>query len=55
MNWTKIWMSVFGTETFLGIDMGFWVSLSAVVILAVLMNIIFWSMKPDRKNMENEK
>lgn len=55
MNWAKIWMSVFGTETFLGIDMGFWVSLSAVVILAVLMNIIFWSMKPDRKNMENEQ
>ena len=29
MNWAKIWMNLFGTTEFLGIDMGFWVAMAA--------------------------
>lgn len=46
MNWTTIWMNVFGTTTFLGIDMGFWVTMTVVLLIVILMNVVFWSMKP---------
>lgn len=46
MNWTKLWFKMFGTSTFMGLDMGFWVSLGVVIIIVILMNIIFWTVKP---------
>ena len=49
MNWTKIWMSIFGTTQWLGIDMGFWVSMGVSLLVAVIMVIVFWSMKPYNK------
>lgn len=50
MNWTTIWMNLFGTTSLLGIDMGFWVAMAAVLLIVILMNVVFWSMKPGRKN-----
>lgn len=50
MNWAKIWMDLFGTTTFLGLDMGFWVSMAVVLLIVVLMNVVFWSMKPKNRN-----
>lgn len=46
MNLTNIWMTLFGTTTFYGLDMGFWVSMAAVALIVVIENIVFWSMKP---------
>lgn len=46
MNWTKLWMELFGATSFLGIDMGFWASMTVVLLIVIFMNIIFWSIKP---------
>ena len=44
--WSKLWMDLFGVTSFWGIDMGFWVALSAVLLLVIGMNVVFWSIKP---------
>ncbi|PLT81129.1 hypothetical protein [Mediterraneibacter gnavus] len=46
MNWKEIWMTFFGTTEWLGLNIGFWVSMAAVVLIVILMNVVFWSMKP---------
>ena len=46
MNWTNIWMKLFGTSSWLGIDIGFWVSMGISALVAILMVIVFWSTKP---------
>lgn len=46
MNWTQIWMDLFGTTEWLGLNMGFWVSNGVVLVVVVIMNVVFWSMKP---------
>jgi uncharacterized membrane protein len=48
MYLAAIWMRVFGTTSFLGIDMGFWVAMGAVTLIVILMNVIFWSLKPKK-------
>lgn len=53
MKWTNLWIRLFGTTTFCGIDMGFWVSMAAVLLIVVGMNLIFWGMKP--KEREEKK
>lgn len=55
MNFAKLWLSLFGTTTWLGIDIGFWVSMGISVLVAVLMNIVFWSMKPYKKTNQKTK
>lgn len=50
MNWATIWMNLFGTASFLGIDMGFWVGMAVVLLIVVLMNVVFWSMKSQKPN-----
>lgn len=52
MNWTMIWMKLFGTTAWLGIDMGFWAALAGVALIVLLMNVVFWSMKPAPKKGE---
>ena len=46
MNWTQIWMDLFGTTEWLGLNMGFWVANGVVLVVVVIMNVVFWSMKP---------
>lgn len=48
MNWATIWMNLFGVTSFLGINMGFWIGMAVVLWIVVLMNVVFWSMKPQR-------
>lgn len=36
---------LFGTFEWLGLNIGFWVSMAVVVIIVILMNVVFWSMK----------
>lgn len=46
MNWTKIWLDLFGTVTLWGLNMGFWVALAVVALIVIVMNAVFWGMKP---------
>lgn len=48
MNWTEIWMNVFGTTELLGLNMGFWVSMGVVAIIVIIENVVFWTMKPKK-------
>ena len=38
MNWTNLWIKLFGTTKFMGLDMGFWVSIAVVIVVVILMN-----------------
>lgn len=50
MAWKELWMNLFGRTQWLGINMGFWVGLAAVLLVVLVMNVVFWSMKPAKKN-----
>lgn len=50
MNWMNLWMSIFGTTEAFGLNMGFWVSMTVVLLIVILMNIVFWKMKPLNKD-----
>ena len=41
MDWTQIWMDMFGATEWLGLSIGFWVS-----TIVVIMNVVLWNMKP---------
>ena len=36
MNWNKIWMPLLGTCEWLGLNIGFWVSMAVVVIIVTI-------------------
>ena len=46
MNWTQIWMDMFGATEWLGLSMGVWVSSAVVSLIVVIMNVVLWNMKP---------
>lgn len=48
MKWNQLWMDLFGTTTLWGIDMGFWAAMAAVIMIVILMNAVFWGMKPQK-------
>jgi len=41
MTMTDIWMKLFGNTEFLGLNMGFWVSMIVVAVIVILMNAVF--------------
>ena len=49
VNWTNIWLHLFGTTTWLGVDIGFWISMGVSLLVAILMVIVFWGAKPCKK------
>lgn len=49
MKWMNLWMKLFGTAELFGLNMGFWVAMAVVAAIVVLMNVIFWNMKPKEK------
>ncbi len=48
MNWNNIWMTLFGTTQWFGLNIGFWVSLAVVALIVIVMNLVFWGMKPKK-------
>ena len=52
MNWADLWMKIFGTTKWLNIDIGFWISMGISAFVAILMVVVFWSMKPYSKKEE---
>lgn len=55
MNWNELWMTVFDTTHWLGLDLGFWVSMAVVALIVVAMNAVFWGMKPQKKPTDQPK
>lgn len=55
MNWKEIWMTLFGTTEWLGLNIGFWVSMAAVVLIVIVMNVVFWGMKPQKSKTDKPK
>ena len=55
MNWKAIWIKLFGTTQWLGLNMGFWVSMAVVVLIVIVMNAVFWGMKPQEKTTDESK
>lgn len=55
MTWSQLWMVLFGCTSFCGINMGFWVAMSAVLLIVIVMNAVFWGIKPKEKPGEAEK
>lgn len=55
MTWSNLWMDLFGRTSFCGVDMGFWVALSAVLLIVILINAVFWGIKPKKKPEETKK
>ena len=55
MTWSKLWMDLFGVTSFCGVDMGFWIALSAVLLIVILMNVVFWGIKPKKEPGEADK
>ena len=55
MNWKDIWMTLFGTVDLFGLTMGFWVSMAVVALIVVVMNAVFWGMKPRKKATSESK
>ena len=49
MTWKELWMTLFHTTDFLGVNIGFWISMLIVFIIVLIMNVVFWSM-PRKKN-----
>lgn len=43
-------MTLFGTTSLFGLDMGFWVAMAVVALIVILMNVVFWGMKSKDKN-----
>lgn len=55
MNWTQIWTEAFGTTEWLGVDMGFWVSLAAIALAVVAMNVAVWTAKPSSRREDRAR
>ena len=49
MNWKLLWIKLFGTYEWLGLNMGFWVSMAAVLLIVIIMNLVFWAIRPQKK------
>lgn len=45
MNWAQLWIDMFGTTDWMGLNMGFWIANAVVVLIVVLMNLVFWNVK----------
>ena len=45
MNWKELWMTFFGTTEWLGLNIGFLMAMAVVLLIVIVMNVIFWSMK----------
>lgn len=46
MNWKERWIDLFGTTERFGLNVFFLLSLTVVLLIVILMNVVFWSMNP---------
>ncbi len=50
MTWTILWMRLFGTTELWGVDLGFWAAMAVCLLAVILMNAVFWGIKPKTKS-----
>ena len=55
MNWKELWMTLFGTTKWLGLNIGFWVAMAVVLLIVIIMNVVFWTKKPKADAKESCK
>ena len=53
INWSALWLKLFGTTTWMQIDIGFWVSMGISALVALTMVVVFYSMKPCQQQSES--
>lgn len=46
MNWTQIFLKLFGTTELFGINLGFWIAMGICLLVVIGMNLVFGGMKP---------
>ena len=46
MDWKELWLSLWGTTEFLGVDMGFWMAMAMIVLIVIVMSLVAWSLRP---------
>ena len=51
MTWKELWMTLFHTTDFLGVNIGFWFSMLIVFIIVLIMNVVFWVCHVKRINI----
>ena len=49
LDWERLWIDLFGRGEWMGINMGFWVAMAVVLLIVIIMNAVFWGMKPKVK------
>lgn len=55
MNWTQLFLKLFGRTELLGINLGFWVAMGICLLVVVSMNLVFWGIKPGSKKKNTLK
>ena len=50
MKWSALWITLFGRTELWGLNLGFWISMAAVLLIVILMNLLFGSIKPTNHN-----
>ncbi|BFK87566.1 hypothetical protein INF37_09835 [Pseudoflavonifractor sp. DSM 107456] len=45
IHWTKLWLDLFGTTEWAGINLGFWAAMAATALVVIGMNLLFWTRK----------
>ena len=48
MNWQVLRMILFGTTEWPGLNIGFWTAMAVVVLIVIIMNVVFWKMRPQK-------
>ena len=48
MNWNALWIRLFGTTQWMGLDIGFRAALCVCLMVIVLMNMIVWGVLPKK-------
>ena len=50
-----LWMHLFGTTDFAGINMGFWAGMGIVGLIVIIENLVFWSMRPKNRILSEHR
>ena len=54
MYWKELSMTLYGTTEWLGLNIGFWVAMAVVLLIVIVMNVVFWTMKPKADAKESD-
>ncbi len=56
LGWEQLWNTIFGTDTWMGINMGFWVVMGIIAIAVLIQNIVFWrAFRPFEKYRQRDE